>query len=276
MSFCTLNKRLSGFMVYYTGSLVAIVLSLSACNTPSMLISQLDGNEGALLSAGSLVTETTKPPTATSSPTHTNAPTLTETSTPTMTPAPSNTPTPTVTPTPTADGPRVTVLMQAFCRYGPGKAYLYSHGLYAGDRGIVEGRNYTGTWLWIQPDNLDRHCWMAASVAEVSGNVSSMPVVTTLLPHSTLYESPKKVQAVRKGDLVAVTWEPVWMTEDDDRGYLIEANVCQNGAFISIAVQTDKPKYEFTDEQGCSGTSGGKLYTVEKHGYTDPVQIPWP
>ena len=31
-----------------------------------------------------------------------------------------------------------------------------------------------------------------------------------------------------------------------------------------------------TDEPGCSGPSEGKLYTVEKHGYTEPVDIPWP
>jgi hypothetical protein len=34
--------------------------------------------------------------------------------------------------------------------------------------------------------------------------------------------------------------------------------------------------YTFTDGPGCSQPSGGKLYTVEKHGYTSPVDIPWP
>jgi hypothetical protein len=34
--------------------------------------------------------------------------------------------------------------------------------------------------------------------------------------------------------------------------------------------------YEFTDETGCAERSNGLLYTVEKHGYTDPVTIPWP
>jgi hypothetical protein len=33
--------------------------------------------------------------------------------------------------------------------------------------------------------------------------------------------------------------------------------------------------YNFTDQPGCSQPSGGKLYTVEKHGYTDPVDIRW-
>jgi len=34
--------------------------------------------------------------------------------------------------------------------------------------------------------------------------------------------------------------------------------------------------YTFTDEAGCAEASSGLLYTVEKHGYTDPVPIPWP
>ncbi len=212
--------------------------------------------------------------TPTISPTHTSIPT--RTATPTVTETPTVSATPTISLTPTPDYPEVKVLMQAFCRYGPGKAYLYSHGLYEGDQAEVHGRNYSGNWLWIQPENLDRHCWMAASVAEVSGDVSSAPVVTSRLPHSTLYRPPQDIETARKGDQVIVAWETVWMTEDDYRGYLIEATICQNGALISVAVHTDQTQYEFTDEKNCSGVSGGKLYTVEKHGYTDPVTIPWP
>lgn len=166
--------------------------------------------------------------------------------------------------------------MQAFCRYGPAKAYLYSHGLYENDRVEVHGRNYSGTWLWVQPENLDRHCWAAASVMEVSGDIMLTPVVTTRLPHSTLYESPRNVQASRDGERVVITWNRVEMTLDDDRGYLIEATLCQNGALLWVAVQTNENRYVFNDQSGCSQPSGGKLYTVEKHGYTDPVEIPWP
>jgi hypothetical protein len=166
--------------------------------------------------------------------------------------------------------------VRAFCRYGPGKAYLYAHELKQGDGGEVQGRNYSGTWLWIKPDNLDWNCWTAASVVEVTGIIKLVHVVHTRLPHSTLYQAPEEVGSVRDGDTVKVYWSAVWMTEDDDRGYLIEATICQNGQLISVAVQTNKTSYEFSDERTCSGSSHGKLYTVEKHGYTDPVDIPWP
>ena len=166
--------------------------------------------------------------------------------------------------------------MQANCRYGPGTAYLYSHGLYAGDRAEVHGRNYPGTWLWIKPENLERHCWVSASVVEIQGELSTLVVAITRLPHSTLYGPPENVRAVREGDQVIVSWDRVWMTEDDDRGYLIEATLCQSSQLVSIAVQTEDTFYEFSDESGCAGESGGNLYTAEKHGYTDPVAIPWP
>jgi hypothetical protein len=45
---------------------------------------------------------------------------------------------------------------------------------------------------------------------------------------------------------------------------------------VPIAVHTDDTSYVFADEGGCAGSSSGLLYTVEKHGYTDPVTIPWP
>jgi hypothetical protein len=170
----------------------------------------------------------------------------------------------------------VVVMMRAFCRYGPGKAYLYSHELNAGDRAAVDGRNATGGWLWVKPENLERHCWMAASVAELIGDLRTVPVVTTQLPKSVLYGPPDDVAASREGDQVTITWNRVAMTVDDDRGYLIEAYVCQNGFLVFVAIQTNETAYILTDEPGCGVASSGLLYTVEKHGYTAPVEIPWP
>jgi hypothetical protein len=41
-------------------------------------------------------------------------------------------------------------------------------------------------------------------------------------------------------------------------------------------VATMSTTYTFTDETSCPDASNALLYTVEKHGYTDPVPIPWP
>jgi hypothetical protein len=192
------------------------------------------------------------------------------------TPTPTNGLTPTISLTPTFDFPDVVVQMQANCRYGPGTAYLYSFGMYKGDHAEIHGRNYSGNWLWIKPENLERHCWISSTVVEIQGDIRTVKVVQSKLPHSTLYGPPQDVKAVRDGELVTVSWNRVWMTKDDDRGYLIEATVCQNGNLFMMAVHTDDTSYVLTDESGCSGDSGGLLYTVEKHGYTDPVKIEWP
>lgn len=118
---------------------------------------------------------------------------------------------------------------------------------------------------------------MAASVAEVIGDISPLPVVQSKLPHTTFIEPPKEVNAQRDGDQVIVYWSAVNVKPaEDSRGYLIEATVCQGGYLVSVAAHTEKTSYEFSDESGCSGGSGGELYAVEKHGYTDPVTIPWP
>jgi hypothetical protein len=241
--------------------------SITQAATPSALPSPASPTATLTVTSTFTLTATaTQPPTATP----------TSTQIPTNTPTPTLTQTPTITPTPTEAVPQGIVLMQAFCRYGPGKAYLYSHGLYENDHVLIDGRSPSGRWLWVKPDNLERHCWAAASVMAVTGEIKSLPVVSTQLPHSTLYGPPEEVEASREGDQVIITWSRVWMTEDDNRGYLIEATICQGGGLVSVAVQTDDTSYTFTDETGCGGGSGGRLYTVEKHGYTDPVEIPWP
>ena len=166
--------------------------------------------------------------------------------------------------------------MQAHCRYGPSTGYLHAGDLYLGDHGVVGGRNYSGTWLYIKFDKLWYYCWAAASVLEVDGNVMSVYTVERRLPKSVLYQPPSNVRATRSGSTVTVSWDRVNMTEDDDRGYMIEANICQGGNYLFVVVATNNTSYEFTDEAGCSLPSNGLLYTVEKHGYTDPVKIPWP
>jgi hypothetical protein len=166
--------------------------------------------------------------------------------------------------------------MQANCRYGPATAYLYAYGLYTGDTGKVWGRNASGTWLWVEPDGINYSCWVAASVVSVVGDVMALRVTAVRLPHSTLYGPPPWVKAERSGNQVIVTWGKVAMTEDDDRGYLLEVNVCQKGILVWKVVQTNNTTYTFTDEKTCKEKSNGLLYTVEKHGYTDPIKIPWP
>jgi hypothetical protein len=252
-------------------ALLIWLFSITACSPISTLPTEQQPTE---INSPILLPSSTPgaPPTNTATPT--NSPT--QTPVPSATSSPTVSPSPTITPTPTADVPRALALMRAFCRYGPGKAYLYSHELKEGDIALIDGRNYGSTWLWIQPANLERHCWVSASVVEVSGDLNTVNIVQTRLPQATLYGPPEEVEAERDGSRVVVSWSPVWMTVDDYRGYLIEATICQNGSLFTVAVQTDETSYEFTDEAGCAGSSEGRLYAVDKHGYTDPIDIPWP
>ena len=219
----------------------------------------------------------TASPSSTPSATATQTRTPTQTLTPTITPSPTITFTLTPTATPTYDFPDVTVNMaQAHCRYGPSTGYLHAADLYLGDHGTVRGRNQSATWLYIKFDKLKYFCWVAASVVDVQGDVMLVYPTERKLPKSTLYGPPDDVVAVRNGNSVTVSWDKVNMTEDDDRGYMIEAYVCQDQRYIFVVVATNNTFYEFADGPGCPQPSQGLLYTVEKHGYTDPVTIPWP
>jgi len=212
----------------------------------------------------------TLPPTAT--PTATLTPTVTSTAT--ITPTPTTTATP--TPTPTYAPIAAIVLQQSNCRYGPGAAYLYEWGLYPDVRVDILGRNALGTWAYVHPWTYFENCWVNTSLLEVRGDVMEAPVYYGRLPYSDLYRPPQNVSATRDGNDVVVFWEPVAMTLDDDRGYLLETWVCRDGQIIFTPVHVDYPPAVIEDEPGCLQPSGGRLYTAEKHGYTQWVLIPWP
>jgi hypothetical protein len=75
------------------------------------------------------------------------------------------------------------------------------------------------------------------------------------------------------------------MTEDDYRGYLVEAWVCQNGQLTFTPLEWFPPLKDnvggmsiyVIDEPGCLEPSSARVYAVEKHGYTGYRVVPsWP
>ena len=219
------------------------------------------------------------------------------------TPVPSSTPmlgaSPTPTPylsptmarvpsiTPTFTPPHVTILAHTACYYGPGSAYLFKYGLNATVWMTVVGRNPDGTWLNIksQNDPLWNACWVRTEQVRFdTGNIKNVPIVWMVYPYSLLYQPPTAVSTNRVGNVVRIFWQPVYMTEDDYRGYLIEAWVCQGGkqVFIPIGYVTSFVRnnsmmsVQVTDEPGCDVASRARIYAVEKHGYTAYRVIPWP
>lgn len=249
---------------------ILVIIFLSACapspEQQATLVAQ------ALTGTAESWTETPTP-TLTYTPTDTAVPTLTFTPTVTLTPS--------ITPTPTYAFPSVTVNKQAHCRYGPSVAYLHAADLYAGDVGTVRGRFVYSKWLYVKFDKLDYFCWVAPSVVDVVGDISLIALKELNLQSigSNMYGPPKGVTAVRVGNEVIINWDQVNMTQDDDRGYLLELFVCQKGAYIWWTDSYPKQfttSYEVRDEAGCPLPSSGLLYTVEKHGFSEPVVIPWP
>jgi len=207
--------------------------------------------------------------------------TPTETITPTVTFTPTLELSPTVTFTPTFEFSTVTVNKQAHCRYGPSAAYLHAADLYPGDVGSVRGRYSYSNWLYIKFDKLNYLCWVAPSVVDVVGDVSSIAYKDLNLQSigSNQYGPPTGVTAVRDGSQVTISWNQVHMTKDKDRGYLLELFVCQDTIYkwwTDSYPDQESTSYTVKDEAGCAQPSSGKLYTVEKHGFSQPAIIPWP
>ena len=218
---------------------------------------------------------------------------MTETPEATFTPSETITPTATLTPTielsptaaqtftPTFAFPTVTVNKQAHCRYGPSVAYLHAADLYPGDVGSVRGRYIYSNWLYIKFDKLNYLCWVAPSVVDVVGDVSTVAYKELNLQSigSNQYGPPTGVTAARDGNQVTISWSQVHMTKDKDRGYLLELFVCQDTIYkwwTDSYPDQESTSYTVKDEAGCAQPSSGKLYTVEKHGFSEPAIIPWP
>ncbi len=227
-------------------------------------------------------------PSVTFTPTHTPIPS----STLTITPTPSETPT--ATPTPTYTILRGEVIVEhASCRYGPGAPHLYKYGLVVGSNLEIIGRMdilsqteaggwAPATWIQVQAIGGNNPCWVNAKLMNIKGALMSVaPVkpVDVALPQSPYYSPLTFVTAARNGNEVTISWNGIALRAGDDSEqfpYLIEAWVCQNGQVHFAPLGSYRTTAKIPDEPGCDEPSHGRLYAVEKHGYTKWIEIPWP
>jgi hypothetical protein len=259
-----------------------LLLTSVACNLPTAVeMEEVNTPVSSItitITAEPTITPTDKP-TVTFTFTPLPSPTNTVTPTPSHTPTTTPTVSPTTTITPTYSILHGQVLEQANCRFGPGYPYLYKFGLFPETVLEIIGRNELGTWVLIRGIGGTNTCWVKASLLEIRGDVMSVAPAFTPLPQSPYYGPPTGVKALREGNEVTVIWYGIDISPGDDSEqfpYLIEAWVCLEGKLTFTPVGTYDTKVTILDEAGCDGPSHGRLYAVEKHGYTDWVEIPWP
>lgn len=271
-------------------SLVLLLTFLAACSshTSKVDVSPTARSETTNILPGTLsaaptvqVPQFSVSPTITKEPTE--MPTLTASLVPSRTPTTASTHTPTETPlpsiTPTYAILRGTVLEQANCRYGPGAAYLYKYGVYAGYYMDIIGRNETGTWVMVQAIGGDNPCWVKASLIDIKGGVMSLAPTSLPLPESPYYGPLTGVSAIRKSDSIIISWDPLILRAGDDSlqyPYLVEAWLCTDKQIVFRPIGSWETILTVRDESGCSEASHARVYGVEKHGYTAWVNIPWP
>jgi len=206
------------------------------------------------------------------------SPTLTVTQLPSNTPPPSITPTttesPTTTPSLTPETASAVTEQNVNCRWGPSKVYMHA-GLFAdGSTARIDGRNYAGTWLWIQMEGYKYNCWVATSAVIISGDLDSVPNGPAGPPINSNVPVPTGVYATRDGKKVIISWNAA--SPAVDLHYLIRAETC-NGQFIIETVDTtNNNAYTIQDKPGCSRDSKAQLHVVTKTGYSQPVSVPWP
>ncbi len=215
--------------------------------------------------------------------THTPVPeTFTPIPTLTFTPTPLPTETPTSTPLPVIESVKAKVTADLLsCRYGPGAEYLYLYALNKGANIKLVGRTDANNWVWVDGKN---KCWVNTKFLEMAGDWKLLPIVYPglKLPVSKYYPGPVWAKAVRNGNSVEVTWEPVPISpgkyEDENmHQYILEVWRCESGEILFETLGTNFPFITVeNDEAGCSIPSHGRVFVQEKHGYGGPIEVPWP
>jgi hypothetical protein len=82
------------------------------------------------------------------------------------------------------------------CRFGPGMIYAVISGLDAGRAARVDGRDYSGAWLYVHdPLNPGGFCWVSTAPVDVEGDASSLPL--TAPPYVTVTKLDVRVEPQR-------------------------------------------------------------------------------
>jgi len=222
-------------------------------------------------------------PTISVTPTKTPFPTNTATTmpSPTLTKTQMPTASPTITPTYSILRGEVNV-EHVSCFYGPHKSYLYKYGLVGGSNLEIIGRNSDTNYIEIRAIGGTNPCWMNSEWMNIKGDINSVKPIDPediVLPQSPYYGPLTGVIAIRDGDSVIISWNILNISPGKDSlqfPYLVEFWVCRDGKIVFSPEGSWINSIVITDQTGCEEKSHAKVYGVEKHGYTLPVEVPWP
>jgi len=206
----------------------------------------------------------------------------------TVTPGPAAAPTSTPNPAaPSQPGlPLATLPQYTDCLYGPADWFVYKSSFPSGGQVEVVGQNSSGDWLAVEDVGGWNSCWIKADQAQLqAARVEDLPIVTTMLPRSEYeFGSPQIINTKRAGDTVTLSWDAIYMSRDEIRGYVIEAAICQGGQHVLQDIFVPKTFDEnvgvlavvFIDEAGCSEPSTAHIVTMGKRGFAEWEKIFWP
>ena len=278
------------------GLIFSLVLWLAACAPVAASTAQPTPD----IAPATAVLMATVAPSVSASPSVSPAPTSTATSLPTATPTPTATftPEPTASPVPTYAILRGVMLPEKVsCRYGPGWMYLYLYGLNGGAVQDIIGRSEPmleqakdgswepADWLLTRSRGDNKSCWVKAKFVDLQGDLASLEIVYpakyTIPPSNQGYLPPWDVVAVRAGQQVTISWQSEAMRPGDEESptsvqYVVETWVCRSGQLFFAPIGAYAPQVTIDDEAGCDQPSHGRVYFMEKHGYTGPTDIIWP
>lgn len=159
----------------------------------------------------------------------------------------------TLIPTATACMPNVTAPTPVNVRSGPGTVYEIIGVLVEGGSATVAGKNYEGTWWYIDfPSGIGGHAWVGGSVVNASCIPATLAIIaappTPVPPTATSTPVVAAAFAVTSVNYVVSTWSDAGHTNCPR----ITANITVNSA--------GNVDYKWNRSDGSSGTGGTLVF----------------
>ena len=185
--------------------------------------------------------------------------------------------------------PLVSVTTNTNCRSGPGEPYLYLGALVVGEEAQVVGQSSVPDFMIIDnPDNPGEQCWIWDMYAQVSCDISMLPVMEPppLLPDwngtwtcwadDTFPVNPVQVTVVQNGDHMTV-YTPINYRDAEcvydvtlDEDYMRAYGACPNPDYISDDYLVWYLLDNWNQLRGSAGQGTFHAWCCARNGYPKP------
>ena len=133
-----------------------------------------------------------------------------------------------------------------------------------------------GAWLLVKADGYKNPGWIYSGLLDLTGDISTVKFAGYLpwLPREYVHAHQLTgVTIQRNGNNITISWNPSNIPAPDNNGYLIDAQICQNGVHGQFFFHTKNTSITIQADKNCSQKSTITLFADHKDGLGPEITI---